>query len=263
MNQQTQTQKQQHKALAHHVAMMNIFHMDIIGIEQLIRDEVNDNPLIEHEEENTSKDENDFEGADQNFENSAEYDDDGNDYKLEYSNYLSQQNFPEKQLEETIDFRAELKKQFRIVRWEESEYSRADFIIDSLNDKGFLEQDEESIAEEISFKEKKWIQPEELTAVVKKIQTLEPQGCGCRDIREYLLFQLKNMNVKRPDVNKAICLLEQQYESLKKGDFKKICNELNIEQDEIKILLELLAGLKKKSLYGTKRRVDKNEYYYS
>jgi len=53
------------------------------------------------------------------------------------------------------------------------------------------------------------------------------------------------MNVKRPDVNKAICLLEQQYESLKKGDFKKICNELNIEQDEIKILLELLAGLKK------------------
>ena len=246
MNTQSQSQKQQHKALAHHVAMMNIFHLDTIGIEQLIRDEVNDNPLIDHAEESEEKSDSDFEGSEKDFENPAEeYDDNGNDYKMEYGNYLSQQNFPEKQLEESVDFRAELKKQFRIIAKQDFEYLRADFIIDSLNDKGFLEQDEESIAEEISFKEKKWIQPEELINIVKNIQLLDPQGCGCRDIREYLLFQLKNMNVKRPDVNKAICMLEQHFEDLKRKDFDKICNALNIEQDEIKILLELLAGLKK------------------
>lgn len=246
MNLQSQSQKQQHKALAHHVAMMNIFHLDTIGIEQLIRDEINDNPLIDHAEESDAKNENDLEPSEKDFQSSTEeYDDNGNDYKMEYGHYLSQQNFPEKQLEETVDFRAELKKQFRIIAREESEYGRADFIIDSLNDKGFLEQDEESIAEEISFKEKKWIQPEDLKSIVKNIQSLEPPGCGCRDIREYLLFQLKNMNVKRPDVNKAICLLEQHYDDLKKANFKNICASLNIEQDEIKILLELLGGLKK------------------
>lgn len=245
MNLQSQTQKQQHKALAHHVAMMNIFHMDNMGIEQLIRDEVNDNPLIDHAEEINDKNENDSAGEAKDFENPVEYDDNGDDYKMEYGHYLSQQNFPEKQIEETIDFRDELKKQFRIIHLQESDYPRADFIIDSLNDKGFLEQDEESIAEEISFKEKNWLQPEDLRNIVTSIQSLEPQGCGCRDIREYLLFQLKKMNVKRPDVYKAICLLEQNYNDLKKTDFKKISADLNIEQDEIKILLELLAGLKK------------------
>ncbi len=39
-----------------------------------------------------------------------------------------------------------------------------DFHIDSLNENGFLEQDVDELASEISFKRKTWIEPEEIEA---------------------------------------------------------------------------------------------------
>ena len=59
---------------------------------------------------------------------------------------------PDRQIAETLDFREELKKQYRFVELDEKKYKLADFIIDSLNESGFLTHDLETIAEEISFK---------------------------------------------------------------------------------------------------------------
>src|SRR5882762_11254924 len=148
MLKQVQTQKQHHTILPQQIELLNLFHLNTLQLEQRIQDELNENPLLE---ENSSQDEllADKFSKDtvQDFQNWEEYGyDDIPDYKTEYENYLPADKMPDRQIAETLDFRAELKKQFRFVELDESRYPFADFIIDSLDEFGFLSQDLETVA---------------------------------------------------------------------------------------------------------------------
>ena len=67
-------------------------------------------------------------------------------------------------------------------------YTLADFMIDSLDEFGFLTQDLETIAEEISFKQHAWINAEDLEPILKNIQELDPLGCGSRNLGEFFQY---------------------------------------------------------------------------
>jgi RNA polymerase sigma-54 factor len=101
---------------------------------------------------------------------------------------------PDRQIAEIPDFREELKKQFRFIEANESSYKLADFIIDSLDESGFLLQDLDAIAEEISFKQNIWVQGEILEPVLKKVQQLDPLGCGSRNLGEFFEIELMKVN---------------------------------------------------------------------
>ncbi|MDP4255156.1 MAG: RNA polymerase factor sigma-54, partial [Bacteroidota bacterium] len=181
----------------------------------------------------------------QDFQNWEEYGyDDIPDYKMEYKNYLPTEKIPEKPVAEIPDFREDLKKQYRFMAFPEEKHYLFDFLIDSLNDSGFLEQDLEELASEISFKKASWIEPEQLEEILNAIRELEPAGVGCRTVQEYLLHQLKKMNGKRPDVRMAIRILEGYFQDLRTCNLDKLKRELGLEDDEIKIVLTLLAHLK-------------------
>jgi RNA polymerase sigma-54 factor len=51
------------------------------------------------------------------------------------------------------------------------------------------------------------------------------------------------MNVKRPDVRMAICLLEEHFQDLRSCNLEKLRKQLGLEDDEIRIVLSLLAHL--------------------
>jgi RNA polymerase sigma-54 factor len=82
--------------------------------------------------------------------------------------------------------------------------------------------------------------------VLKDIQKLDPLGIGARSICECLLLQLKAMNTKRPDVQKSILLLENHYQDLRNRNMDKIMECLHLDEDELKIILELISSLKMK-----------------
>ena len=86
-------------------------------------------------------------------------------------------------------------------------------------------------------------EPEELEEVLKLLRELEPFGAGCRSVQEYMLLQLKRMNVKRPDVRTAICLLQEHFHDLRSCNLDKLRRQLGLEDDEIRIVLGLLAFL--------------------
>jgi RNA polymerase sigma-54 factor len=124
----------------------------------------------------------------------------------------------------------------------------ATYLIDSLSECGLLEQELSAIADDLSFRNKTWIEVTELEDALQKLQELEPAGIGARSIRECLLLQLKRMNQKRPDVKMAIRLLEEHFNDLGSRNMDKIMHHLNIEDDELKIVLQLLASLKMKPI---------------
>ena len=246
MLKQAQTQKQQHTILPQQIELLNLFHLNTLQLEQRIQDELNENPLLE---EASSQDDSatDKYSKDtvQDFQNYEEYCyDDIPDYKTEYKNYLPTEKIPEKPMAEATDFREELKRQCRYLEVPEDKYFLFDFLIDSLNENGFFEQDMDELASEISFSKKVWIEPTELEDVLQYIRELEPFGAGCRNIQEFMLLQLRRMNTKRPDVRVAIQLLEEHFNDLRASNLEKLKKQMGLDDEEMKIVLGLLAHLK-------------------
>lgn len=242
---QNLVQKQQGRILPQQIQLLNLFHLNSLELEHRLQQELEDNPLLE---ENTSDEELDAEKYNkdkvQDYQDWEEYGyDDIPDYTTEYAGYLSSEDLPQRPLTETSCFRTELKEQFRLREVSDEDITIADYLIDSLSDNGLLEQDLEKIAEDLSFRKNCWVETEQLEKVLLQIQALEPAGIATRSIQECLLVQLRRMNSKRPDVKKAIVLLEEYYSDLRNRHMEKIMHNLDIDEEELKIILQLIAKL--------------------
>jgi RNA polymerase sigma-54 factor len=248
MLQQNLVQKQETKILPQQIQLLNLFHLNTIELEHRIEQELEDNPFLEkkEDEEEAAADKFAKEQA-QDYQDWDEYGyDDVPDYKMEYSNYLPDDEKTFSPMKAGTDFREDLKKQYRLCCNDADETLLADYLIDSLSDDGLLELSLDKIAEEYSFSCKTWMEPDTFEQVLKNLQKLDPIGIGARSICECLLLQLKAMNGKRPDVQKAICLLENHYQDLRNRNMDKIMECLHLEEDELKIILELVSSLKMK-----------------
>ena len=166
---------------------------------------------------------------------------------------------PERPIVNQWDYRRQLKEQFKLSCENEREMELADYIIDSLNDHGLMEQCLEDLAEDISFKYNKWVEAEEIDLVLKKVQQLEPIGIAARSIRECLQLQLNRMNTKRPDVKMALRLLENHFTDLHNRNMDKIKTHLKIDDEELKIVLQLIATLKMKPICEQQEAVNVNQ----
>ena len=247
---QIQTQKQQLKILPQQIQMLNIFHLNVLELDQRIEDEIDENPLLEKNDEEENLNAEKFAKEEvQDFQDWEEHGyDDIPDYKMEYENYFNSEAIPNIPIKAFTDFRVGLKEQVRYAELTDRQLYLADYIIDCLNCSGYLLQDLEDMADDLSFKQGVIVEAAELEEVVKEIQKLDPVGIGAKNARECLLIQLYKMTKKGPDVKKAIQLLEDYYTDLSHRNMDKIMEALSIDEDELKIILKLLSSLKMKPI---------------
>lgn len=245
---QNLVQKQETKILPQQIQLLNLFHLNTIELEHRIEQELEDNPFLEKKE-----DEDDANGDKSTKEQVQDYQDwdeygfdDIPDYKMEYSNYLPDDEKTFSPMKASTDFREDLKRQYRLCCNDANETQLADYLIDSLSDSGLLEITLDKVAEEYSFANKTWLEGSDFAPLLMKLQLLDPIGIGARSICECLLLQLRALNTKRPDVQKSICLLENHYQDLRNRNMDKIMECLHLEEDELKIILELVSSLKMK-----------------
>ncbi len=247
---QNLAQRQQLKILPQQIQLLNLFHLNTMELEHRIQQEIEENPLLEESASDEAEEADKFNKEEaQDFSDWEEHGyDDVPDYKTEYENYFNNEKIPDKPLPESSDFRETLKQQFKLMYNDERDIELAAYLIDSLNESGLLDQKLPDIADDLSFRFKKWIEVEELEASLSKLQGLDPAGIGARSIRECLVLQLQRMNIKRPDVKMAIRLLQDHFSDLGSRNMDKIMTQLHIEDDELKIILQLLASLKMKPI---------------
>ncbi len=235
MMNQSLGQKQRLKILPQQIQLLNFFHLNTLELEQRIIQEIEDNPMLE-DQKNEIDDAIDKFNKDsvQDYQDWEEFVyDDIPDYKVEYSSYLHDDKMPERPITSGFDFREFLKTQFKAGCEDAREIELAEFIIDSLNENGLLEQGVQELAEDISFKHTKWVEQEDVERILRRVQLLEPVGVGARNIRECLLIQLSRMNPKRPDVKMAVGLLEKHFTDLHNRNMDKIKNHLKIDDEEL------------------------------
>jgi RNA polymerase sigma-54 factor len=249
MLKQNLAQKQETKILPQQIQLLNLFHLNTLELEHRIEQELEDNPFLEkkNEEEEIITEKYDKDSTVQDFQDWDEFGyDDIPDYKIEYANYLPDDEKKFSPIRATVYFREELKRQYRLACIDEEEIALANFLIDSLSDNGLLELTLDKVAEEYSFVKKTWVEADAFEGILHKLQQMEPVGIGARSICECLLIQLKSMNTKRPDVKKAIALLENHYQDLRNRNMDKIMESLALEEEELKIVLKLIGSLKMK-----------------
>jgi RNA polymerase sigma-54 factor len=243
MLQQSQLQKQSQKILPQQILMLGIYHLNSVQLEQRIKDELNETPLLE-----MSMEEDSFETSQpeidqpQDYQDLEEYQyDDIPDYKLEMETYIHSNNI-NLPIKDTVDFRTNIKQQLINTKLSTREKAIAEYIIDCLDDKGFLERNLQEIADDISFSQKIFVEEAVIEKMAGLVKTFEPLGVGCYNVREFFLKQL-NGRKKCPIVKKCIPLIEQFYHDLQKRNFEKIYEGLAIDEEELSILLKYISTL--------------------
>lgn len=241
---QNLTQKQQLKINPQQLQMLELFHLTTLQLEQRIIHELEENPIIEEKTDNDDTAATTGKDDVQEFQDWDEYGyDDVPDYKTENKHYYQQDDMPDKPIIARRDFREDLKEQLSAVKMTEAEQTFAHFIIDNLNEKGFLETPLDTLADDYSLKTMSWIEADDAEKILKNIQQLEPAGVGSRTLQECMMLQLCRMNTKAPDVKAAIRILEDFYTDLKGRNFEKIEEALGIDEEELRMVLELMAKL--------------------
>ena len=247
---QSLTQKQQIKILPQQIQLLNLFHLNNLELEQRIIQEIQENPILE--ETDSEADTLDGKRVEDTVKDYQDYEefiyDDVPDYRTEDASYWNTENIPQKPLAEIVDFRKELKIQFSNMSNSPAEILLAEYLIDSLNNDGLLEQDLPTLTDDFSFKHQTLAEEEQLETVLHKIQQLDPVGIGARSIRECFLLQLQRMDKERPEVRTAICLVQKHFADLHNRNIDTILQRLQVNEEELRNVLQLISKLKKRPI---------------
>ncbi len=116
-------------------------------------------------------------------------------------------------------------------------------IIDMLNHDGYLESDLQSVCDTVNGSDEVQIEMDEVAAVLKQVQGLDPAGVAARDLRECLLVQLGQLDQTTPWLTEAKQLCTQHLDVLGSRDYGLVMRRLKLSQDELRLVLDLVQSL--------------------
>ena len=145
-----------------------------------------------------------------------------------------------------------LHRQALALRLDDTDRAALRFLIESINDDGYLEDSLEALAESLAGDDLE--QLEELVhrfqMALGLLQSLEPTGVGARDLGECLRLQLQAMAVNTPEQTAvrdcALAICQQPLELLAKRDVKRLVMAVGASDAEVKLGMALIARLEPK-----------------
>ncbi|KGG80295.1 DNA-directed RNA polymerase subunit sigma-24 [Caloranaerobacter azorensis H53214] len=207
-------------------------------LSQFIEEELEKNPLLEIEsrEDNAEKDIDldelksgidwkEYLGKYDDISYSSYKEDDSNDWILE--NYITYKTT----LKEHLLF------QLNLTLFDEMDKKIGEFIIESLDENGYLRITTSEIANRLKVDE------DQVENVLKIIQTFDPVGVGAKDLKECLKIQLEDRGIKDSYVFKV---LENYLEEIACNKLTKISKELGISIKKVQNICDLIKTLEPK-----------------
>lgn len=112
-----------------------------------------------------------------------------------------------------------------------------DFMLKSLDKKGYLTESVENIA--------RWFQADEavVAAVLERLQALDPPGVCARSLQECLLLQLKTQGLLDPNLCRMI---DECLELIAKSKFSAIAHKLKISRAQVNRYCQIIRSLNPK-----------------
>lgn len=148
-----------------------------------------------------------------------------------------------------------LEWQLELTPFSETDKTIAHAILDALDQHGYLTESLEDIQLSMGNAE---VELDEVEAVLKRIQHFDPLGVASRNLQECLLLQLAIYPDNTPWLSEAKTILQHHIDQLGNRDYKIICKETKLKEDELKQVLSLIQQLDPRP--GNNVNVDDIEY---
>ena len=238
---QKQVLSLQQKLSPQQIQMIKLLELPTVQLEQRIKQEIEDNIVLE-EEERSAEDE-----EQQPQEISVdEYlrEDDTPSYKSRINNFSKDDKQRPVYLTEGRSLQEYLVEQLGYRSLSERDLPLAVYLIGSIDEDGYLRRDLESVADDIAFTVGIETSAEELERILGIIHELEPAGIGARDLRECLLLQMAQMPVNTRARCLARKILTSYFDEFVKKHYEKLMARLQVSEEDFR---EAIAEIRRLS----------------
>lgn len=217
---------------------VKLLQMSGIELQEYIDKELQENPVLEAKyDEESNKDEKDKIDY-RELIKFLEFDSYGSQ---SYDTYDNEEISPFQFIGNKKSLREHLENQ--ILELNEDEYIKilCKYIIDSLDEKGYLRISIDDMARELKVSE------DDIERAVYLVQALEPYGIGARDLKECLKIQLKAKGIYDENLLKII---DDHLENIADNKYALIAKELKITPKEAQDYGDIIKTLEPKPTRG-------------
>ncbi len=259
---QTQNQKQVLKYSPLQIQLLNLLQLNSLAIEQKIKDEIEENPALEEgkEEEREEESPDSTTEAEESEEKETDFDieeyfeeDDIPYYKTQSSNMTKDDDVFPLMVTQRTTFQDQLKEQLQSFKLSERVRKIACYLIDSLDEDGYLRTPVSDLTNDFSFAENMFAEEEEVLEALKFVQKCDPPGVGARTLRESLLIQLQRKTLQDKVVQLATKLLTDYFHEFSNKNYEKIMRESSLSNHELQEALHVIVHLNPKPNSSTGR----------
>jgi len=254
MLKQSLDQKLLQKLSPQQIQMIKLLEIPTLQLEQRIKHEIEENPVLEEGENQDETAESDYEAEEETTtsgEDEFSFDDYLNDedtptYKLYAKNTSKDDKHEEIPYRVSTSLHEHLENQIGLKSLSDREHFLATYLIGNIDDDGYLRRKLESIVNDLAFTQNIKTTEEELEDILRIIQDLEPVGVGARNLRECLLLQIKAKDHGDHAVKLARKILEQYFNEFTKKHYEKIITRMKITEDELQSAFDEILKLNPK-----------------
>ncbi len=225
------------------IQMIKLLELPTVQLEQRIKQEIEDNVVLE-EEEHTQDDE---EGASRQI-SVEEYlrEDDTPSYKSRANNYSKDFKQRPVYLSGGRSLQEYLIEQLGYRDLSERDMRLGVYIVGSIDEDGYLRRDLDSIVDDLAFTMGIETTTEELERILGVIHTLEPAGAGARNLRECLLLQMEQQPRTTRARRLAHRIIENHFDEFVKKHYEKLLTRLQVDEDSFREAIEEIRHLSPK-----------------
>ena len=263
---QEQTLKQTQMFSQQQLLQAQLVELPVTQLLERINTEMNDNPALEvasGDEQPDWKDdaltgedampsEEDFDIQSEREERQSALDDalagigrDDEDLPVYHGGMSTQEEREEMVYGDTVSFYDLLKVQMGETELTATEAEVMEYLIGSLDDDGLLRKDLDAISDELAIYYHLELTPQEIEAVLRKLQEFDPAGIGARSLQECLLLQILRRDESRlRDLMTTV--VEQYFDEFTKKHWDKIQQALSLTDLQTETLIKELRKLNPK-----------------
>ena len=240
---------------------IRLLQLSSLELEQEIQIQLDSNPLLEKlEEENHSMESLDTIKEEQQEKELSEslnadhlpdelpVDTDWDDVYTHQSSAMERPEFEEREdnRQGDVSLKSHMLEQINLLHFSPVDRLIAYCIVDALDEKGYLDAEIEEIIASVQHLLEQMdydVEEDEVIAVLKLIQRLDPIGIGSRNLAECLMVQVESLSELEPFRNEAILLLKH-YGLLLTNDLNKLIKQTGLNAEILRSAIDLLKTLK-------------------
>ena len=248
-------QKLLQKLSPQQIQVIKLLELPGLMLEQRIKKELEENPVLEIENE-------EYSSSDEDFSNELKSNEDHDNEEFSVSDYLNEEDYPSYRyntqntskddkvadipFSDGTSFHEFLQDQVSMEMLDTRESLLAEHIIGNIDEDGYLRRDIASIVDDLEFSQNIKTNETELTKVLRKIQELDPAGVGARNLRECLRLQIIRKIDQRPEVKLAGQILKDAFDEFTRKHFDKIGRKFGVDDETLKYAIDEILKLNPK-----------------